>query len=60
MRSSLRTSRWRHVLILIPLGAAVGLAVGLAFQDIAYGVAVGAGIGAGLGLLLAVRNPRSA
>lgn len=55
----LRSSRFRHVLILVPLGALVGLAVGLIFHDEAYGVAVGAGIGAGLGLLLAVRNPRS-
>jgi uncharacterized membrane protein len=57
MRSLLR-SRWRHVLILVPLGAVVGLLIGFLFRDLSFGVAVGAGFGVGFGLLLAARNPR--
>jgi hypothetical protein len=57
MRSLLR-SRWRHALILIPLGAVVGLVVGILFRDVAFGVGVGAAFGVGLGLLFAARNPR--
>jgi uncharacterized membrane protein len=55
---SLSRSRWRHALILIPLGAVVGVLVGVLFRDIAFGVCVGAALGAGLGLLFAARNPR--
>lgn len=51
-------SRWRHALILVPLGAGIGLVVGLLFQDVAFGVGVGAAFGAGFGFLFAVRNPR--
>jgi len=56
-KPDLRRSRWRHLLILIPLGAGVGLVMGLIFRDIAFGVGVGAALGAGFGLLFAVRNP---
>lgn len=54
---SFRASRWRHVLILTPLGAGVGLVVGILFRDIAFGVCVGAAFGVALGLLFAARNP---
>ena len=57
-RSGLSSSRWRHLLTLIPLGALVGLAVGWAFDDLAFGVLVGIGFGTAFGLLLAVRNPK--
>ena len=58
MGSSLSTSRWRHVLFLIPLGLLIGLAVGWIFQDLLFGVAVGGGMGVAFGLLLSLRNPR--
>ena len=51
------SSRWRHVLILLPLGAAVGTVFGFAFSDLAYGVMIGLAFGAGFGLLFALRNP---
>lgn len=58
MKSRLLASRWRHVLLLIPLGLTIGLAIGWIFRDLVFGVAVGGGMGAAFGLLLAVRNPR--
>ena len=58
MRSKLFASRWRHVLVLIPLGLAIGLAIGWIFRDPVFGVAVGGGMGVAFGLLLALRNPR--
>ena len=58
MRSSLTSSRWRHVLCLVPLGLLVGLVVGWIFRDLWFGVAVGGGLGTAFGLLLALRNPR--
>jgi len=54
----LPTSRWRHLLILVPLGLAIGLAIGWIFRDLLFGVAVGGALGAAYGLLLALRNPR--
>ena len=54
----LADSRWRHAMILVPLGAGIGLVVGLLWRDVAFGVGVGAAFGAGFGLLFAVRNPR--
>ncbi|MGB2982297.1 MAG: hypothetical protein WBC63_00365 [Candidatus Bipolaricaulia bacterium] len=51
-------SRWRHFLILLPLGSGVGLVVGILFRDVAFGVGAGAAFGAVFGLLFAVRNPR--
>ena len=53
----LMASRWRHVVILLPLGAAVGTLFGLIFSDLAYGVMIGLAFGAGFGLLFALRNP---
>jgi len=58
MPHKLSTSRWRHLLILIPLGLGIGLAVGWIFRDLAFGVAVGGILGAAFGFLLALRNPR--
>jgi len=57
VRGRLASSRWRHVLFLVPLGLAIGLAVGWIFRDLLFGVAVGGGMGAAFGLLLALRNP---
>ena len=54
----LLASRWRHVLILLPLGAVIGTAFGLLFSDLAYGVMIGLAFGAGFGLLFALRNPK--
>ena len=58
MRGSLRVSRWRHVLFLLPLGLVIGLAIGWIFEDLLFGVLMGGGMGVAFGLLLAVRNPR--
>ena len=57
MPNRLRSSRWRHVLTMLPLGAAIGLVIGLIFRDLLFGVGVGAALGCAFGLLLAVRNP---
>ncbi|MBU0595566.1 hypothetical protein KJ567_02635 [Candidatus Bipolaricaulota bacterium] len=57
MASRLLTSRWRHLLIMLPLGAAIGLVIGLIFRDLLFGVGVGAALGCAFGLLLAVRKP---
>ena len=57
MKSRLSTSRWRHIVSLVPLGLLVGLAVGWIFRDLLFGVLVGGGLGIAFGLLLAVRNP---
>jgi len=59
MRIKLASSRWRHLLTMLPLGALVGLIVGWLFKDLLFGVAVGCGLGVLFGLLLAVRNPGS-
>jgi hypothetical protein len=59
MPSSLRSSRWRHVLFMLPLGVVIGLAVGAIFRDLLFGIGVGAALGALFGLLLAIRNPKS-
>ena len=57
VRSSLSTSRWRHILCLVPLGLLIGCAVGWIFRDLLFGAAVGGGLGVAFGFLLAVRNP---
>jgi len=59
MLGSLRTSRWRHVAILLPLGAAIGVIVGAILRDVWFGVRVGVVLGGLFGLLLAIRNPKS-
>jgi len=56
--SRLFGTRWRHVIILLPLGAAVGLVMGIVFRDLWFGLGVGALLGALFGFLLAIRNPR--
>ena len=58
MPHRLFASRWRHVLILLPLGAAVGCIVGLAMRDLWFGVRAGVVLGGLFGLLLAIRNPK--
>jgi len=58
MLSRLLATRWRHVILLLPLGAVVGLAMGAIFRDLWFGLGVGALLGALFGLLLAIRNPR--
>ena len=55
---SLRTSRWRHLLTLVPLGAGVGLIIGWIFRDVLYGLGVGTAFGAAFGLMFALRNPK--
>ena len=55
---SLRTSRWRHLLTLVPLGAGVGLIMGLLFRDVLYGLGIGAAFGSAFGLMFALRNPK--
>jgi len=55
--SRFRTSRLRHLALLIPLGTIVGLLVGLAFNDLLFGLGAGAGLGLLFGILLTVRNP---
>lgn len=57
MLHRLRSSRWKHLVRLVPMGALVGLAVGLIFQDVLYGLAVGCVLGLLLGLMFAARNP---
>jgi len=52
------TGRFRHVLLLVPLGAGIGLLIGLVFRDLEFGALVGIGFGALYGLLLAIRNPQ--
>jgi len=59
MADRVRSSRWRHIVWLLPLGAGVGLIVGLLFRDVLFGLAAGAALGAAFGLLLAIRNPTS-
>ena len=58
MLSRLLASRWRHVLLLLPLGAAIGCIVGLVMRDLWFGVRVGVVLGGLFGLLLAIRNPK--
>ncbi len=50
--------RWRHIVLLVPLGVAVGAVVGLLWDDIVFGLLAGAGLGAAFGLLFALRNVR--
>ena len=59
MLPKLLASRWRHVVILLPLGAAIGSIVGLLMRDLWFGARVGAILGGLFGLLLAIRNPTS-
>jgi len=46
----------RHLLILLPLGAAVGILAGLLFHDILFGLVVGLAIGAGFSIMFALRT----
>ena len=55
--SRLGLSRWRHLLLMCPLGIGIGLIVGLVFRDVLFGLAAGGGLGILFGLLLAFRNP---
>ncbi len=48
--------RFRHLVMLVPLGAAVGAVGGLIWQDVLFGMAVGVGFGVVYGLLFALRN----
>jgi hypothetical protein len=50
--------RWKHIVILVPLGAVFGLAGGLIWNDLLFGVAVGVGFGVAYGLLFALRNAK--
>jgi len=53
----LLSSRWRHLVTLVPLGAVVGLGVGVIFRDILYGLGIGVAFGGAFGLMFALRNP---
>ncbi len=55
--SKLLSSRWRHMILLLPMGAVIGIATGVLFRDIGFGFAVGCLMGALFGVLFAVRNP---
>ena len=57
LATKLSASRWRHLLILVPLGALVGLFIGWLFKDILYGVGIGVAFGVVFGLMFAFRNP---
>lgn len=57
MLSRFLNSRWKHLVRLVPLGAAVGLVFGYLFQDLVYGLLVGCVFGFLLGLMFAARNP---
>ena len=52
----LMSSRWKHLVRLISLGAIVGLVVGYFFQDIRYGLLVGCVFGLLLGFMFSIRN----
>lgn len=56
MLHNLLTSRWKHLIRLIPMGAIIGLGFGYLFQDVLYGLLVGCVFGVLLGLMFAVRN----
>jgi len=51
--------RWRHLVLLLPLGVAFGTVVGVLFHDVLFGLGVGAGFGAVFGLLFAWRAPHA-
>ena len=53
LATKLSTSRWRHLLILVPLGTLVGLFMGWLFKDILYGVGIGLAFGVVFGLMFA-------
>lgn len=57
MRS--RLGRWRHLVVLVPLGVAVGAVAGFGFGDVLFAVGVGAAFGTAFGLLLAWRAPNA-
>jgi hypothetical protein len=54
---SLGLGRWRHLAILVLLGAGVGFVIGLIFRDLGFGVAAGSVLGLLYGILLTIRNP---
>jgi hypothetical protein len=50
--------RWKHLVILLPLGVAIGAVGGLIWNDLLFGLAIGAGFGIFYGLIFALRNAR--
>ena len=52
-----RFGRWRHLVVLVPLGVAVGAVAGFGFDDLLFGLAAGAAFGVVFGLLFAWRAP---
>ncbi len=54
-----RLGRWRHLVVLLPLGVAVGAAAGFGFDDLVFGLEMGAALGLVLGLLFAWRAPHA-
>lgn len=54
-----RLGRWRHIVVLVPLGLAVGAAAGFGFDDVLFGVGVGAAFGVIFGVLFAWRAPNA-
>ena len=56
MLSKMTTSRWKHLIRLVPMGAVVGMVLGYLFQDLLYGLLVGCVLGVLLGLMFVARN----